>query len=206
MKVGDEIKYGKRTSSGLKIRVAKITKIVDEKIYLDTAAVLYMADKVQSQEEIDGHGAWMPLTESKIINKLKQIIREEIKEEIRNISLTEADDITVDNVKYKVYFKRTSKTSHDIIIKQGSKVSFTIIDGVTWHEGRQQYRNSGMNYYPNFLAMGTGQGNYYRTVPATGPFLDYKKRQYLLECIQMMQKHNLTEIDAEDIRYFKYKE
>lgn len=136
------------------------------------------------------------------VQKLRSLIREEI----QNVKLTEATDIEVDNIKYKIYFKRTSKTSHDVIIKQGSQIAFEIEDGVVWTEGYQQYQNAGMNYYPNFLGMGTGQGDYYKTVPGSGPFMDTRKKQYAIECIAAMKKHNLQYINAGELRDLRFKD
>lgn len=62
--VGQEVHYGRRSPSGLRIRKATIVEVKGKKLFLDSGAVLHHGDEVGHRHEIDGHGVFTPVKES----------------------------------------------------------------------------------------------------------------------------------------------
>lgn len=59
MEKNQKIKYGARTPSGLKIKIAKVSKVVGDKIYLDSGDILDSNGEVDNIKKIRSQGDWI---------------------------------------------------------------------------------------------------------------------------------------------------
>jgi len=62
IKKGDKVLYAIKTGSGIKTKKAVVTDIKNNKIYLDSSAILDMGDKVDSEKQIKMHHDFIIVT------------------------------------------------------------------------------------------------------------------------------------------------